>query len=223
MGREMTAISNYLNHIIKNPIAIGLILLVAAVFIVVIALRLTRRKVVKAEMTAIEPIEKASPITKAALISKAATILMGKGVKGNLAIPEVSEPPTKVILGSGKYKCMAIRSAKVLNLLPGTNVIDFTTMPEQIGEIHLADTSCPISGAIYTVKENDDGTISDYDPREVVIDVEQSPEHSYFATHWPIVHEVFGIPISPLSNPSFWFAMVALAGAIFLGLVALGG
>lgn len=209
-------VTNYFSLIIKNPVVLGAIILLVILTLTVVIRSLTRHRAVKAKTLVIESIKEAAPIIKAASVSGK------KGLKSETNVPKAPTPP-EIMLGMGKFKCMAIRSAKVLGLMPGMNVIDFTTMPEPIGEIHLADTSCPISGQIYTVKENDDGTISDYDPREVVIVVDQTPEYCYFATHWPIVREVFGIPVSPLSNPSFWLAVAALAGAIFMGLATVGG
>ncbi len=127
---------------------------------------------------------------------------------------EVEETKVKGILGTGKYKCMAIR--------PG-NIIDFTTMPEPIGEVYQADTSLPMSGALYIVRELTTGEVVDYDPREVPVVIEESPERAWFAVHWDIVSRVFSIPIKWWQSTSTWFAVGMMVILFICGLVSLGG
>ena len=95
-------------------------------------------------------------------------------------------------------------------------------MPKPIGEMHFADKSCPVSGAVYTVREKADGTLEDYDPRQVPMDVKTTPERAYQATHWPELILVWGTVSAFYKNMSFWFAVVALVVMFFLAATAMG-
>ncbi len=135
-----------------------------------------------------------------------------------------SEPVTvKSVLGTGTYRVMVIRNPKRLGLSESDNVVDFTTMPAPIGEVHMADASCPLTGGMFTVREKEDGTLEDYDPREREIDVKQTPEYAYYATHWDVVADVFAIPSTFWKSPYFWFAVGAMAITFFVCLAAIGG
>jgi len=119
------------------------------------------------------------------------------------------------ILGTGEYKCIAWR-------WPG-NIIDFTTMKETIGEIYLAETSCPVSGGHYIVQETEDKKVIDYDPRKIPIIHEQTPEYAWFATHWEILKAVFYVPISWLKQSSTWFAAASTIVMFVIALIFFGG
>jgi len=128
----------------------------------------------------------------------------------------------KTILGTGTVRCIAIRNSALLGYDNGVNIIDFTTMPVPIGELHFADTSCPVSGGVYTVKENADGALEDYDPRQVPMDVKTTPERAYQATHWPELAGVWNTPLPFYKNERFWLAIAALIVMFFLAATAMG-
>lgn len=131
-------------------------------------------------------------------------------------------PEPVIVLGTGEYKCIAIRSPKLLGYDADVNIIDFTSMPEPMGELHFADTSCPISGGVYIVKESEDGTLKDYDPRQVVMDVKTTPERAYQATHWPELKIVWGTVGQVWKSVSFWFAIACLILTFFISAQAMG-
>lgn len=122
-------------------------------------------------------------------------------------------PIRKTTLGTGLVKCVAFR--------PG-NILDFTTIPAPIGEIYIVDTSCPQSGASCIVREDEHGKVVDYDPREVPVVIEQTPEYAWFATHWDIVDRVFSLPLAWWRSTSTWFAAGMMAIIFILGLAVLG-
>ena len=124
-----------------------------------------------------------------------------------------AEPPT-VRLGEGDYKCMAFRK---------NNVIDFTSITEPVGEIYLADASCPLKGGIYIVKELANGEIVDYDPRKVPILNKQTPDDAYSATHWPECKRYWTVPLSWLKSPSTWFAGATLIIFFIVSMIFFGG
>lgn len=116
-------------------------------------------------------------------------------------------------LGTGVIKTMVF--------CPG-NIVNWTTMPKPIGEMYQADTSCPLSGGIYMVKQLETGEIVDYDPREVAIVTEETPEYAWFATHWQVVRRVFALPLSWFRNPANWYAAAALA-ILFISIMVVVG
>ncbi len=149
--------------------------------------------------------------------------IIGKSRRGSLTSkPEDSAPPiehedasaSKSILGTGEVKCVAIR--------PG-NIIDFTTIPELIGEVYQVDTSCPRSGAVVIVRELEDGEIVDYDPREVPVVIEQTPEYAWFATNWNIVTRFWAVPQIWWKSTSMWFAAAMMAIVFIAFLAVVGG
>ncbi len=131
-------------------------------------------------------------------------------------------PKPKIILGTGTVRCIAIRNPVLMGYAADENILDFTTMPEPLGELHIADTTCPVSGGVYTVREKEDGTLEDYDPRQVPMDVETTPERAYQATHWPELLGVWQTPVVFYKNMSFWFAIGALVVMFFLAATAMG-
>lgn len=137
-------------------------------------------------------------------------------------LPESIENDKATILGQPGVNCIAIRNPAVLGYDVDINIIDFTTMPGPIGEIHFSDTSCPVSGGIYTVLEKTDGSLIDYDPRQVPLDVRTTPERAYQATHWPELPGVWGTPQPFYKNSSFWFAIGCLFITFFISMVAMG-
>lgn len=101
--------------------------------------------------------------------------------------------------------------------------LDFTTIKQPMGDIYMADTTCPASGPTYLVKENTDGSIEAYDPRDVVILIDDSPERAFYATYWVIVKRVFSVMTPWYKNSSVWFAFAAIAAMFIIGLVVIGG
>ncbi len=134
--------------------------------------------------------------------------------KAEVGAEEVEKPQKVSVLGTGNLKCMCFR--------PG-NILDFTTIPKPIGELHIADTSLPFSGGVYTVMELENGEIVDYDQRDTPIVQNEMPEHAWFAVHWDIVKDVFSVPLSWWQSTSTWFAVACLIGYILLALVYFGG
>ena len=129
---------------------------------------------------------------------------------------EEKEGATESILGTGGIKCLCFHKIK------GVNAADFTTIPNAIGELYQFDPSCPVSGSGYIVKENDNGAIVDYDPREIEYKLEESPEYAYFATNWEIVKSVFFVPIQWWKSTSVWFAGAMLVIIFITSLAVLG-
>ena len=121
-----------------------------------------------------------------------------------------------VVLGKGGIKCLCFRKIR------GVNVADFTTIGEAIGELYQFDPSCPITGSGYIVKENAEGKIVDYDPRELAFKVEESPERAWFAINWDIVKSVFFVPLQWWKSTSVWFAAAMLVIVFITSLAVLG-
>lgn len=114
-------------------------------------------------------------------------------------------------LGTGELKCMCFKA---------NNVLDFTTIPKPVGEIYQFEPSCPISGAGYIVKEEQGGEIKDYDPRDVEVHIEQTPEFAWFATHWDIVTRNFwAVAVQWWKSPSTWFAVIMMIVVFICALV----
>jgi len=115
------------------------------------------------------------------------------------------------ILGNGIFKCMCIR--------PG-NILDFTTVPNPIGEAYQFDPSCPVSGYGYIVKELSDESIVDYDPRNIEVVTDETPEAAWDAVHWK--DDVVGfwtVAVAWWKSPASWFAGGMIAVTFILGLV----
>lgn len=127
------------------------------------------------------------------------------------------------ILGTGTFKCMAFRQG---------NVLDFTTIPEPIGEVYFFDPTCPMKGAGYIVREAKEGEmvdgikrkkgeVVDYDPRQIKVKIKESPEYAHFATHWDIVPVVFKIALNWWQTRSVWFAAGMMGILLLATLVVL--
>ena len=56
----------------------------------------------------------------------------------------------EIKLGSGKYQCLCFRSIK------GMLVADFTRINIPVGELYQFDTSCPVTGNGYIVKQDNE-------------------------------------------------------------------
>lgn len=209
--------SEYLAIITSNPAAITAVIVIALIALALVALEFTKKpghRVVKEPVKAVPEVVKPVPIS----------VKKGKqAIAVAVAGPEPEIPRVK--LGEGPYKCMVIRTAKGMGITNPTcvNIIDFTTMTQPMGDIDVADTSCPSSGGIYSVRELEDGTIVDYDPREVALEIDQTPEYAYFATHWEIVSRVFFVPLKFWQSPKWWFAAACLFITFFLTLSVIGG
>ena len=124
------------------------------------------------------------------------------------------QPGKKSLIGTGAYKAMVYRY---------NNSIDFTTIPEPIGNIYQFDTSCPFSGGGYIVKETKEGRIADYDPREVKIITEELPEWAWFAINCrDIVRQFWKVPIKWWASVSMWFA-AGMMLVVFIAFLAVFG
>lgn len=124
---------------------------------------------------------------------------------------EETEEKPKTVLGTGEYKCMCF--------CPG-NVLDFTTIPEPIGEVYQFDGSLPVSGSAYIVLQRENGEVVDYDPRDVEFVLKQSPEYLWLATHpQKITKQFWAAPIQWWRSTSTWFAAGMIAVTFICALV----
>jgi len=121
----------------------------------------------------------------------------------------------EVQIGTGRYQCLCFRK------IQGTNVADFIRINKPVGELYHFDTSCPISGNGYIVKE-EDGKIVDYDPRQEEYNVKESPEFAWFAISWEIVKRVFFVPTQWYKSSSVWFAAGMMAITFIVSLAVIG-
>lgn len=129
---------------------------------------------------------------------------------------QISEAPpdSNCVLGTGNYKCMAYRY---------DGSLDFTTMPEPIGELYSFDTSCPFSGAGYIVKELKTGEIVDYDPREMPIEPKATPEWAWFAINpRDVTKRFWTVPTPFWKSGSMWFA-AAMIVVLFISFLSVFG
>ncbi len=175
----------YWGTLVSNPVAIGVVIGFIILFSAILWLRYRPRN----------------------LSAKVETKQIAKVVEDK---PESATEKQESILGTGQYKCMAFRQG---------NILDFTTIPEPIGEVYFFDPTCPTSGAGYIVREAKEGEIIngrktkkgeivDYDPREVQVVIEKTPEYAWHAMNWTDDVEGFWIvPISFWKTPSMWFAV----------------
>ena len=147
---------------------------------------------------------------------KTADLPRDESYEGVSAEAKPGVPGKKTILGQGDIKCLCFHKIK------GVNVADFTTIGEAIGELYQFDPSCPITGSGYIVKENADGEIVDYDPRELAFKIEESPERAWFAINWDIVKSVFFVPIQWWKSTSVWFAAGMMVIVFITSLAVLG-
>ncbi len=125
----------------------------------------------------------------------------------------------KSVLGTGKYRCVAYRRHPKYG--PSA---DYTTMPEPIGEIDLAETSCPMSGAVYVVVEQPDGAIVPYnEPRQKIIKDSETPEAAWDYTHWEDCRRYWTVPRRWFQSVSNWMTIGMMAITFIVLLVTLGG
>jgi len=130
---------------------------------------------------------------------------------------EVGVAPPCIILGEGDIKCLCFRKVK------SVIVADFTYISEPIGELYQFDPSCPISGNGYIVKQLDDGTIVDYDPREVKVKENETPDYAWDAINWKDdVNNFWTVPVKWWRNVANWYAAGVL-GLCFLGILVVLG
>jgi hypothetical protein len=119
--------------------------------------------------------------------------------------------PTTSILGTGKLKAYAFTNG----------ALEPTTIPNPIGNIFFADTSMPVSGACYLVKETE-GKVAAYDPRGVQFKMKETPQMAYFATHWDIVREWFKTEKPWWESAPLWLCVTVLIMLFIVTLVVLG-
>lgn len=130
--------------------------------------------------------------------------------------PDVPKTDDEVRIGAGKYNCICFR--KIL----GLNVADFTKINKPVGELYQFDTSCPITGNGYIVMQAEDGSIIDYDPRQLEYNVRESPEYAYFAIDWSICNHVFFVPKQWYKSSSVWFAAGMMVMTFVVSLAIIG-
>lgn len=101
--------------------------------------------------------------------------------------------------------------------------LDFDYIMEPLGDVFMADTSMPKSGACYLVKETEGGEYEAYDPRTAPLLSDETPIIAWFATHWEIVREVYSV-ISPWwKSTSLWIAAITGLAAFIVVLATVGG
>lgn len=88
---------------------------------------------------------------------------------------------------TGKYRAVVWRRSSEL----GDPVISFERIDKPAGPIFWAEPSLPESGMTYMLREKAEGGFEPYDPREVAIINEETPQMAYFATNWDIVSDVY--------------------------------
>lgn len=117
------------------------------------------------------------------------------------------------VLGTGKYRAYALAG----------NMLFPTTIPEPVGNILVADTSMPVCGACYLVIGDDDNNIKAYDPLSEPLLAVGTPQKAFFATHWPIVEDVYGVPSLWWQDVNAWLAAGVLVIDFIAILAYLGG
>jgi hypothetical protein len=99
---------------------------------------------------------------------------------------------------------------------------DFDHIPKPLGDVFLADTTMPRAGACYLVKETAANEYEAYDPRTAPVLSDESPVKAWFATHWDIVKDVYGVATPWFKNVSLWIAGLAGAAAFIIVLAKVG-
>lgn len=128
------------------------------------------------------------------------------------------EPSAKSALGTGKYHCMAYR-----NHPKWGPCVDFTTIPKPIGEIVMAETSCPMSGALYEVLEMSDGKITPYnEATHMPIVDDETPEFAWLCTHWESARRFWTVPKKWWQSLSNWYAVGMMVIAFIIVLATMG-
>lgn len=114
---------------------------------------------------------------------------------------EESEGKKESILGTGEYPCYAFADG----------CLQYTTIPERIGRLFVADPSMPVSGPAFLVVQNEGKGVMPFDPRDISFVVEKSPQWAYFAIHWEIVREVYPILKDWWQSVPMWLAIASTA------------
>lgn len=170
-----------------------------------------------------------------ALLALGARMVLGKG-KGradkNLPVAENVEDNSEAVsaeqgeakpeddsikLGRGAYKCLCFRKIK------GVIVADFTSINKPVGELYQFDPSCPFSGSGYIVRQLEDKTIMDYDPREVKVKTDETPDYAWHAINWKEdVNAFWTVPAKWWKNTASWFAAGVLVIVFISALASFG-
>ncbi len=132
---------------------------------------------------------------------------------------DVFEPEQESRLGKGAYRCMAYRNHPTW----GPSV-DFTTMPDPVGEIDIAESSCPSSGALFVVLETSDHSLLPYtEARRMPIVNNQTPEFAWICTHWNSAKRFWTVPKKWFQSTSNWFAIGLGCAAFIIAMITVGG
>lgn len=104
---------------------------------------------------------------------------------------------------------------------------DFDYIPYPVGDVIISDTTMPHVGNCYTVKEvkkegSDEITYEAYDPRSAPVVCEESPTKAWFATHWDIVKDVYGVQSAWWKSTSLWIAAITGLLAFIIALATVG-
>ena len=194
---------NYFFEIFKNADAsvwIGIVIFILIVLLII--LRMFRKS--------------QSPASRSLTSSETSDSSYEKASEGILV--NDSDDKEQVKVGPGlPFRCLCFRKIK------GVAVADFTSMSEPVGELYQFDPSCPVSGSGYIVRQLDNGVVEDYDPREVKMLVDDTPDHAWHAINWKDdVNSFWTVPIQWWKNTANWYAAGVLCLALFTMLVVLG-
>ncbi len=123
------------------------------------------------------------------------------------------------VIGTGLYRCVCYRRHPMY----GPSV-DFTVMPEAVGEIDLAETMLPVSGALYVIRETSDGLLEAYnEPRQKQIVSDETPEHAWILVHWASARRFWTARTKWTQNIGNWFVIGLGAATFIIVLVTIGG
>ncbi len=105
--------------------------------------------------------------------------------------------------------------------------LDFDYIPEPLGDVLVADTSMPKAGACYFVREvkkegSNEISYEAYDPRTAPLLSEESPIKAWFATHWDIVKDVYGVAVAWWKSTSLWIAGLTGMAAFIVAIATVG-
>lgn len=196
---------NMFDMITGNKVVLAVIFIVAIIAVAVLIAWWRSRK---------DRIPKTSRANRHQRLQDKAAPVEAKEIKGDISADDVDGDETDG--EAGKYP------AYICTLDGG---FDFDYIPHPCGDVFQADTSMPHSGACYLVKEvKNEGKIGyePYDPRTAPLLSSETPTKAWFATHWSIVRDVYGVPAAWWKSSALWIAGIAGSAAFIIALVRVG-
>lgn len=187
-------------------IIVGLIIVIILVAVLIARMRAKRSKRPSSTDTRVSDKTKADKWVGAPLyVSDKERKSQGKSVK-NVEL--------EIQYGRGGFKAMVYTKE---------GNIDFTTIPEPVGNIYQFETSLPFSGGGYIVKEDINGDIVEYAPSAIEIVTKELPEWAWFAIHCKdIVKRFWQVPAPWWHSVSMWFA-AGMMLIVFISFLAVFG